>query len=281
MRVLTKEKKLPPKLKTMKISYLLSASFLAFAVLSSCDKNGNLNVLSLSDDLALGAQSDSMIRSNPTEFPILSETQYPQAYAYVNGLKQSILNSGKIDAAHKEKFVWKVTIINKDILNAFVTPGGYIYVYTGLIKYLDNGDQLAGVMGHEMGHADLRHSSRQITKQQGLSIVSQVVLGQASQGTVAQVLGGLIGLKFTRDFEREADDASVNYLSGTRYDCDGAAGFFKKIGAESEDGRSPEWLSTHPNPENRVAAIEKKRSELNCDKPTTVDSYQAMKAALP
>ena len=263
----------------MKITHLLTASCIALAALTSCDKNGNLNVLSIDDDKKLGEQSDAQIKANPTQYPILPEAGNERAYAYVNGLKDAILASGRI--TYKDDFVWKVSIINDTTtLNAFCTPGGYIYVYTGLMKYLDNGDELAGVMGHEMGHADLRHSSRQITKDQGITIVSQVVLGEASQGALANVVNGLVGLKFSRDYEREADDASVKYLGGTSYSCDGAAGFFIKLGPDKEGG--PEWMSTHPAPENRVADIQKKAADQGCVKTiTTAADYRAMVATLP
>jgi len=75
---------------------------------------------------------------------------------------------------HKDDFAWQVKIIDDpETLNAFATPGGYIYVYTGLIKFLDTEDQLAGVMGHEIAHADLRHSTRQMTSSYGVSYRTQ------------------------------------------------------------------------------------------------------------
>jgi beta-barrel assembly-enhancing protease len=266
------------------IRNLLVSAILASAAalsLSSCDKNGNVSLISTTQDVELGRQTDSLILATPAEYPILPVVGNEQLYAYVRGLKDKILATGKVQ--YKDEFKWEVKIINKaDVLNAFCTPGGYIYVYTGLIKYLDNGDQLAGVMGHEMGHADLRHSSRQITKDAGISVVLSVILGKSAQGAAAQVLTQVAGLRFSRDYEREADKASVTYLSGTEYNCAGAAGFFEKLTAEANTQNPPQWLSTHPNPENRVKDINEQATKLGCNKSsTTVAEYAQIKALVP
>ena len=260
------------------IALLAAAATFGF---SSCDKNGNVSLISVAQDVELGRQTDSLILATPAEYPILPEAANQRLYAYVRGQKDKILATGKVK--YKDEFKWEVKIINKaDVLNAFCTPGGYIYVYTGLIKYLDNGDQLAGVMGHEMGHADLRHSSRQITKDAGINVVLSVLLGKSPQGVAATVLTQVAGLRFSRDYEREADKASVEYLSATEYNCAGAAGFFEKLTAEGNTQNPPQWLSTHPNPENRVLDINTQATKLGCNKSsTTTAEYAQIKALVP
>src|SRR5699024_7574846 len=130
-------------------------SWMALA-LGACDKNNNFNIFSVDDDKQLGLQVKEEIANNPTEFPILSEEEYPEAYEYLNGIVDRILSSE--DIGYRDEFAWEVYIIDKDVLNAFAVPGGYIYVYTGLIKYLDKEDDLAGVLAHEIAHVDQRHS---------------------------------------------------------------------------------------------------------------------------
>ena len=99
----------------------------------------------VSEDAKLGQQVSSEIESKPSQYPILPESGNQEVYAYVRGITNKILNSGAV--VHRKDFPWQVKIINDSkTLNAFCTPGGYIYVYTGLIKYLDSEDQLAGVM---------------------------------------------------------------------------------------------------------------------------------------
>ncbi len=128
---------------------------------SSCNKDGDPLFISVEDDKQLGLQVSQEIESNPTEYPLLDEATHPAAYNYLNNMRNEILNSGKV--RYRDEFVWQMKIIHDDdVLNAFATPGGYIYVYTGLIKYLDKADDLAGVLGHEIAHSDRRHSTQQL-----------------------------------------------------------------------------------------------------------------------
>ena len=230
-------------------------------ILSGCGKGGGFNIFSIEDDKQLGLQTKSQIESDPAQFPILNPATNAAAYAYINTLRDEILASGQV--THKDDFVWEVKIIkNDDIQNAFCTPGGYIYVYTGLIKYLDNKSSLAGVMGHEMAHADKRHSTTQLTKQYGVQTLLDVVLGK-NQGLLSQIGSELVSLTFSRADESQADEYSVKYLCPTKYHADGAANFFQKI---TDQGASnpPEFLSTHPNPDNRVKNIQKQATDGGC-----------------
>jgi len=253
--------------------------FLAVAAFSSCDKNNNINFLSVEDDKKLGLQVSQQIAGDPAQFPLLDEGSNVAAYKYLReNITDKILNSGKL--TYKSEFTWTIKIIKDDnTLNAFCTPGGYIYVYTGLIKYLDTEDELAGVMGHEIAHADLRHTSRELTKQNGYEFVVQAITGQRS-GAVAQIAIQLKSLQNSRAYEREADDKSVEYLAPTPYACNGAAGFFIKLEANGSAPSQPQWLSTHPNPDNRVTAINKKADEIGCKKnalaPATYADFKAL-----
>ncbi len=220
------------------------------------------NIFSVQDDKAFGAQMDSTILASPQEYPVLSRSEYPEAYAYLEGMKETLLQSQAV--TYRDEFEWKITIINDDnTLNAFCTPGGYIYVYTGLIKYLDAGYELAGVVGHEIAHADRRHSTNQLTKQYGISTLISIVLGN-DPGLLAEISTQLLALSFSRSDEREADEYSVRYMCPSDYQADGAAEFFAKLIAEEQTGGTPEFLSTHPSPENRVEAIRAFRQEFDC-----------------
>ncbi|WP_367393022.1 M48 family metallopeptidase [Lewinella sp. LCG006] len=223
---------------------------------------GGLNFFSVEQDIELGRQVSQEINSNPSEFPILPEQSNREVYQYIRNITNRLLSTGKV--AHKDDFAWEVKIIDDpETLNAFATPGGYIYVYTGLIKFLDSEDELAGVMGHEIAHAAQRHSTQQMTKIYGLQILASVVTGNSEPGMIEQIALGLASLKNSRSHESEADEYSVIYLCGTSYNANGAAGFFRKM-EESSAARPPEFLSTHPNPGNRVADIDAKAKELGC-----------------
>lgn len=226
----------------------------------SCGSN-QLNFFSVEQDIELGRQVSREINNNPAEYPLLPQQGNEEVYAYVRNLTNKLLRTGKV--AYAREFAWEVQIIDDDeTLNAFATPGGYLYVYTGLIKFLDSEDELAGVMGHEIAHSAQRHSTQQMTKAYGLQILLGVVTGRSDPGTIEQIALGLASLSFSRNHESEADAYSVEYLCGTDYSADGAAGFFRKI--NSSGGRPPQFLSTHPDPGNRVEAIEAKAREMGC-----------------
>ena len=239
----------------------------------------------ISEDVKMGKQTDAEIKSKPKEYPLLPESGNEEVYRYVRGITSKIITSGSV--THAKDFPWEVKIINDPkTLNAFCTPGGYIYVYTGLIKYLDSEDQLAGVMGHEIGHADKRHSMRQLYQMYGVQLAAAIGTGIVTRGdttkkaamTIGQIAQAVVGLKFSREHETEADDASVAYLCGTEYNSAGAAGFFKKIGNANSP---PEFMSTHPNPTNRVQNIEAQAAAKNCPgRATNQAQYQRIKSLL-
>lgn len=254
-------------------------------ILTSCTPGGSggLNLFSVTDDIAFGKQAQQEIANNPQQYPILDRSKYPVAYRYLDNMKNQILNSGAVN--FKEQFAWELYIIHDDqTLNAFVTPGGYIYVYTGLMKYLDSEDQLAGVLGHEVAHADRRHSTRNLTKQYGLSVLLTALSGNNSNQLtqmVAGLAGNVVGLKFNRETEKEADDFSVIYLSKTQYQCNGAAGFFEKIMSQGNGQEPPQFLSTHPSSANRVQDINAKAQAIGCPTKPSNSNYQALLNSLP
>lgn len=244
------------------LSFVLVGTLALSLFALGCGSSGGLNLFSVEQDIELGRQVSQEINNNPSEFPILPEQGNEEVYRYIRNLTNTLLNSGKV--AYRNEFAWEVKIIDDDeTLNAFATPGGYIYVYTGLIKFLDSEDELAGVMGHEIAHAAQRHSTQQMTKAYGLQIMLGVITGNTSPGTLEQIALGLASLNFSREHESEADEYSVIYMCGTNYNAAGAAGFFRKM-QDSSSSRPPQFLSTHPDPGNRVEAIDQKADELGC-----------------
>jgi len=274
-------------MKETRIFYLFNylGIFLLLSSALSCakDKNGDRLLFSIEDDITLGAQVaeevDSTYRAKG-QLIERSNPQYATAYQYLDRIVNRILNSGQV--AYKDEFKWQATLIKDDnTLNAFATPGGHIYVFTGLIKYLETEDQFAGVLGHEIAHADKRHTSKQLQTQYGLSILLAVVLGD-NPGTLTQIAAGLATLKFGRDAESEADNYSVVYLGGTNYyACNGAAGFFEKMRTENQSSNPPVFLSTHPDPGNRIEAINAKAQEQGCKiTPANTTTYNQFKNSL-
>jgi predicted Zn-dependent protease len=270
---------------TMKLKFpiFISILFSLTFTLSNCKKDDGTNIIqfnifSIEDDKSMGLQVSNEIESDPNQFPLLSETKYATAYAHLRRLTNEILD--KATLKHRSDFLWQTKIIHNDsVLNAFCTPGGYIYVYTGLIKFLDSEDQLAGVLGHEIAHADERHTTEAMTSAMGRELLLKLILGDSS--IAGAVTSGLLNLKYSRGSETEADLRSVEYLYKTELDARGAARFFEKLVASGQAG-GPEFLSTHPNPDNRVKAITDKWTELGAKVGLTNDArYLDFKKSLP
>lgn len=250
-------------------------------MLSACGNKqtgAGFNLFTIEQDRQLGAQVAAEIESNPQEYPILDSASNIQAYRYIYAMRDKLLNSGNVRL--KDDFQWRIRIIRDDnTLNAFCTPGGYIYIYTGLIKFLDAEDQLAGVLAHEIAHADFRHSTRQMTRMYGVQMLLSVLAG--NREALKQVTGGLIGLKFSRGHEEEADYGSVLYMCPTDYDAAGGATFFEKLEAMG-GAQSPQFLSSHPSPTNRIAHFHETKLEKGCNgNQTFASEYAQFKAILP
>jgi predicted Zn-dependent protease len=266
---------------SMKKGLLLCIFILTLFASCKKDKDAKINLFSVEKDKELGAQMDAFINSDSSGMIVLKESDYPVSYGRLKHIRDYLLASGKVK--YKDEFPWKVTIIRDDnTLNAFATPGGYMYIYTGLIKYLDSEDHLAGVMGHEMAHADRRHGTSQMTKEYGVETLLSLLLGQ-NKGLLGQATQNLLTLKFSRSDEAEADDYSVQYLcqEAAEYEADGAAGFFQKLLASGSGSGTPEFLSTHPSDQSRVENITTKANALGCDTEAKNPSgFQQMKQEL-
>lgn len=264
-------------------------AILGLIMFSGCKDNDGV-IFSIQDDIKLGQQVSEEVDSTYRAQGKLLErnstnTSTQQAYQNLDRIVNRVLSSGAVK--YKEEFPWTVKIIKDDkTLNAFATPGGYIYVYTGLIKFLEDEDHFAGVLAHEIAHADKRHSVKQLQRDYGIALLLSVALGNdpgTLQQIAAQLAGNLTGLKFGRDAETEADNASVEYLGGTDYyACDGAAGFFIQLeqNAQQQPG-VPEFLSTHPNPGNRIENIQQLAAQKGCKTNSAPDTdFNQLKNAL-
>ncbi len=219
------------------------------------------------EDVELGKQVVLSIEDSGEEGPVLSPDEYPEAYEHLNRIVDKLVASSAIE--YRDLFAYdQVRIIHNDeILNAFCTPGGFIYVYTGLIHYLEAEDHLAGVLGHEIAHAERRHSSIRMQKQFGASRLFELIVLtapiSARDAWALAIVSELTGLSYGRGQEAEADDYSVRYLADTDYACNATAGFFEKVSQEG-GARPPEFLSTHPASENRVRDINQTAKEAGC-----------------
>lgn len=264
-----------------KIVIVLSSVYLGIFI--SC----GLNIFSDQDDVNLGLGIDKEIRDNPKEYPILHNA--PSIKQYVADITQKILQAP--DVEKRGIYPYNVEIIKDDkTINAFCTPGGFIYVYTGLMKFVDNEATLAGVLGHEIAHAERRHASKRITTAYGVQAAFAIALGQ-NPSMLEQIAANLFTklgfLKNSRDDEEEADNYSMKYLRSSEYYPGAIRFFFDKIEASGKGGSGAfeRLLSTHPLPKDRVENVANTMREWKLPEPTEKnlfsDRYKKFKSTIP
>jgi len=158
---------------------------------------------------------------------------------------------------------WHFTVADVPAINAFALPGGYIYITRGILPFLDDESQVAGVLGHEIGHVTARHAAEQYSKSAGAElgmILGSIFVPQARPfGQLAESGLGLLFLKNSRDDEAQADQLGVKYAARAGWDPAGVPRMLTTLGRieEASDNKGvPNWLATHPAPEDRVQRVQ-------------------------
>lgn len=146
-----------------------------------------------------------------------------------------------------------IDVVRMKQVNAFAMPGNHIFVFSGLIDRAHNADQLAGVLAHEMGHLELRHPTRGMIQQLGLSAALSLMFGGSAAGDVAMLA---TTISYTRDMEREADGRAIVLLERAKIHASGLSSFFRDLEKDDDKSLIPDWLSNHPGLEERATATE-------------------------
>lgn len=210
-------------------------------------------------ELSIGRDADEQIREQ------MGVYDSPALQAYVEDLGHRLAA-----LSHRPNLPWQFAIVDSPAVNAFALPGGYIYLTRGILAYLGDEAELAGVLGHEIGHVTARHSVQAYSRAAGAQI--GLVLGQilvppmranpyGAPGWVDAAASGLgvLFLRFGRDDELQADRLGAEYAAAGGWHPQGVAGMLATLGriGEASDRRGvPNWLSTHPEPASRVADVE-------------------------
>jgi predicted Zn-dependent protease len=221
-----------------------------------------LSLISESQEIAMGQQAAQEVRRSMGVVPD-------------SGLQSYVRSIGLRMAKNSERpqLPWSFDVVDDPAVNAFALPGGSIFVTRGILAYMQNESELATVVGHEIGHVTAKHSVRQISKAQlaqlGLGIGSIVSDEFAPiSGIVGQGFG-LLMLKYGRDDETQADDLGFRYALSDGYDVRAMRTMFEMLeqvsGGASAAGRLPQWLSTHPDPENRIAKTDQRLATVTVD----------------
>lgn len=170
-----------------------------------------------------------------------------------------------IQASGNQPSAWDVQVFDSKDLNAFALPGGKIGFYTGILDIMENDDQIATVMGHEVAHVNFNHSGERYSQsslaQAGLTVAQVAVSGQRYQNQILGVLGagaslGVI-LPFSRKHELEADKFGLRYMARAGYNPDQALKFWQTMASKKGGGGPPEFLSTHPADSTRIAQLQR------------------------
>ena len=224
------------------------------------------NKYSVQDDVKLGQQAAAEVEQ---QMPILNDRE---ATNYVEEVGRKLVSAIPSQFQHSE-FRYQFKIVNASDINAFALPGGYMYVNRGMIEAAKNEGEMAGVMAHELSHVALRHGTAQATKQSNpvnqLPAIGGAVLGAIFGGTLGgiaqtagQITSSLIFTKYSREYEEQADTLGAQIMARAGYDPQDLANMFKTIEQQSGGSRSPEFLSDHPNPENRFENISREAKML-------------------
>lgn len=210
------------------------------------------NLMSEAQEIALGKEADPQIRQ---EMGVVDDQALQQ---YVDRVAMPLAKGSE-----RPDLPWTFTVVDSPSVNAFALPGGFIYLTRGIIAHLNSEAELAGVLGHEIGHVTARHSAAQYSKQTGASLgllLGQIFIPELRPfGQIAEQGLGLLFMKFGRDDELEADRLGAGYAAENGWDPQGVPNLLETLGRlnEGTDRKGvPNWMQTHPMPGDRVALIE-------------------------
>jgi len=248
------------------IAWLVAVMLFAMplSVLAQTRVRAPSNSYSISDDVKLGQQASAEVRS---QLPILRDGEVDN---YVESVGRRLVNAIPPEF-QQPQFRYSFDVVNARDINAFALPGGPMYVNRGMIEAANSEGEMAGVMAHEISHVALRHGTAQATKAQKLQwgALGGAILGAIIGGGVGEVIsqGSQLGLgayflKYSRDYERQADILGAQIMARAGYDPRDLAKMFQTIEREGGGRSGPEWLSSHPNPGNRYEAINREAALL-------------------
>ena len=225
----------------------------------------NLNLVSTDKEVQLGQQFSAEVEK---EEPLLNNPAIQQYVEEVGGRLARY--------SPRQEISYSFKVINApDTVNAFALPGGYMYLYTGLMKLCANEAELAAVMAHEIAHVSGKHHGEMMTRQTGMEAITAIALGEnpgAAAALASQLFTKGISARFSRTQEREADSVGMDILYRAGYPPDAMISFMNKLLAldrESGGTRSLPIFATHPSPEERVTLLQ----DLMCQYPAESRSY--------
>ncbi|HEX7998402.1 MAG TPA: M48 family metallopeptidase [Pyrinomonadaceae bacterium] len=223
------------------------------------------NKYKVTDDVRAGQQAAAEVER---QMPVMRDEEVTD---YVNRVGQRLVSAIPSEFQHPE-FRYYFRVVDARDINAFALPGGPMYINRGMIQAARSEGEMAGVMAHELSHVALRHGTAQATKAQKYSILAGVagiagsIIGGPALGQVGQAAVGTYFLKFSREYETEADVLGAQIMARAGYDPRDLANMFRTIQSQGGGG-GPEFLSSHPNPANRYQRINQEAAMLRVTNP--------------
>jgi predicted Zn-dependent protease len=252
---------------------LLLVVLVASCATNPVTKEREFTLMSESQEIAMGRESDAQVRA---EMGVYNNAEL-STYVSEIGLRLAKLSE-------RPTLPWQFTVVDQPAINAFALPGGFIYITRGILPFLDDEAELAGVLGHEIGHVTARHSVRQYTRTVGgvvaLGALGVFVPAARPFGQISEQALGLLFLKYGRNDELQADQLGARYEASGGWDPAGVPGMLSTLGlldeASGDRKGIPNWLSTHPEPLARVAEIKPTVSELKSGRSNYVTNRDAL-----
>jgi len=248
---------------------LVAITMMPFSALAQTQIKYHSNKYSVQDDIKLGRQAAQEAES---QFPLLRDET---VRSYVEGVGRRLVAAIPPEFQHPE-FQYYFKVVNARDINAFALPGGPMYVNRGMIEAARSEGEMAGVMAHEISHVALRHGTAQATKGQKYSILGGIagiagtILGGPGVGQLAQAPFAVYLLKFSREYETEADVLGAQIMARAGYDPRDLANMFRTI--EQQGGGGGGFLSDHPSPTDRYARINREAQMLRVNTAANRDS---------
>ena len=242
----------------------------AAALVGGCSTNpatgkSEISLVSESQEIEMGNQMLTSARASLGTYPDSGVQRY------VRGIGERLAASSERPA-----LPWVFEVVEDPEVNAFAAPGGKIFVTRGIMAFFRSEAELAGVLGHEIGHVTARHTARQITREQLVGV--GLIAGSILSSTVAQNAGalqqglGVLFLSYSRGDESQADELGFRYMRRGNYDAREMANTFKtleRVGSLSGGGKVPTWASTHPDPGDRFQKAEQRAASVPADSART------------
>jgi predicted Zn-dependent protease len=232
-----------------------------------------VNLMSEAQEVSMGQEADAQVKK---EMGVYSDANVQE---YVSGIGMKLAK-----ASERPNLPWHYTVADTPAVNAFALPGGYIYITRGILPFLNDEAQLAGVLGHETGHVTARHAAQQYTRSVGGTIglvaLGIFVPGAAQFGGLAEQGLGVLFLKYGRGDELQADQLGARYAARGSWDPAAVPEMLTTLGRLDEaSGQSkgvPNWLETHPDPLTRVKDIQASVQQLSAGRTDLQRNQEAL-----